>query len=143
VIVLRRKWSRGQVEARLANCLIGMEACVGAHHLSRKLQALGHDGQLMPAKYVCLYSKGQKTISAILRRCAMPDHEIAARAQRIKTLPDQASISSLRRETSRRRVAHQCLVASALLRVACLRIRGGRASGNPNFYPRPIRPGFS
>jgi transposase len=43
-IVLRRKWSRGQVEALLANlpaCLIGMEACVGAHHLSRKLQELG------------------------------------------------------------------------------------------------------
>jgi transposase len=32
-IVLRQKWSRGQVEARFANmsaCLIGMEACVGA-----------------------------------------------------------------------------------------------------------------
>ena len=39
-IALRQKWSRGQVETRLANmppCLIGMEACVGAHHLSRKL----------------------------------------------------------------------------------------------------------
>src|SRR6058998_559455 len=62
-IVLRQKWSRGQVEARLANlppCLIGMEACVGAHHLSRKLQMLGHDARLMPAKYVRPYSKGQK-----------------------------------------------------------------------------------
>ena len=62
-IVLRQKWSRGQVEARLANmppCLIGMEACVGAHHLSRKLQAHGHDARLMPAKYVRAYSKGQK-----------------------------------------------------------------------------------
>jgi transposase len=62
-IVLRQKWSRGQVEARLANmppCLIGMEACVGAHHLSRKLTALGHDARLMPAKYVRPYSKGQK-----------------------------------------------------------------------------------
>jgi transposase len=32
-IVLRQKWSRGQVKARLTNvppCLIGMEACVGA-----------------------------------------------------------------------------------------------------------------
>jgi transposase len=50
-IVLRQKWSRGQVEARLANmpsCLIGMEACVG------------HDARLMPAKYVRPYSKGQK-----------------------------------------------------------------------------------
>jgi transposase len=62
-LVLRQKWSRGQVEARLANlpsCLIGMEACAGAHHLSRKLRALGHDARLMPAKYVRPYSKGQK-----------------------------------------------------------------------------------
>jgi transposase len=62
-IVLRQKWSRGQVEARFANlppCLIGMEACVGAHHLSRRLRALGHDARLMPAKYVRPYSKGQK-----------------------------------------------------------------------------------
>src|SRR4030081_2135562 len=62
-IVLRQKWSRRQIEARLANmpsCLIGMEACVGAHHLSRKLQSHGHDARLMPAKYVRPYSKGQK-----------------------------------------------------------------------------------
>jgi transposase len=54
---------RGQVEARFANippCLIGMEGCVGAHHLSRKLSRLGHDARLMPAKYVRPYSKGQK-----------------------------------------------------------------------------------
>src|SRR5215472_15940982 len=42
-IVLRQKWSRGQVGSRFANlppCLVGMEACVGAHHLSRRLKAL-------------------------------------------------------------------------------------------------------
>src|SRR3954447_22245787 len=58
-----RSGSRGQVETRFANmspCLIGMEACVGAHHLSRKLKALGHDARLMPARYVRPYSKGQK-----------------------------------------------------------------------------------
>src|SRR3981189_3843 len=62
-IVLRQRWSRGQLEARFANmppCLIGMEACVGAHHLSRKLKMLGHDARLRPAKYVRPYSKGQK-----------------------------------------------------------------------------------
>ena len=62
-IVLRQKWSRTQVETRLANipaCVIGMEACVGAHHLSRRLKMLGHDARLMPAKYVRPYSKGQK-----------------------------------------------------------------------------------
>ena len=62
-IVLRQKLSRGQLETRLANippCLIGMEACVGAHHLSRKLKALGHDPRLMPAKYVKAFLKGNK-----------------------------------------------------------------------------------
>jgi transposase len=74
-IVLRQKWSRGQVDARLANmppCLIGMEACVGAHHLSRNLKALGHDARLMPAKYVRPYSKGQKTTSAMQRQSPRP-----------------------------------------------------------------------
>ena len=34
-IVGRQRWTRSQIRARLANmspCLIGMEACVGAHH---------------------------------------------------------------------------------------------------------------
>ena len=62
-IVHRRKFTAGKLEARLANlppCLIGMEACVGAHHLARRLIALGHDARLMPAKYVRPYAKGQK-----------------------------------------------------------------------------------
>src|SRR5437016_8368202 len=62
-IVLRQKWARGEVETRLAQlppCLFGVVACVGAHHLSRRLRMLGHDARLMPAKYVRPYSKGQK-----------------------------------------------------------------------------------
>ena len=62
-IVLRQKWSRSQLGSRFADmppCLVGMEACVGAHHLSRRLKALGHDARLMPARYVRPYSKGQK-----------------------------------------------------------------------------------
>ena len=50
------RWKHGSPICRRA-C---MEACVGAHHLSRKLQLLGHDARLMPAKYVRPYSKGQK-----------------------------------------------------------------------------------
>jgi transposase len=60
---LKRKLSRGQLENFLANlppCLTGMEACVGAHHLSRRLIALGHDARLMPAKYVKPFLKGHK-----------------------------------------------------------------------------------
>src|SRR3712207_6346893 len=62
-IVLRQKLSRGQVEQRLANmpsCLIGMEACVGAHHLSRQLLALGHDVKLIPAQFVSPFRKSHK-----------------------------------------------------------------------------------
>ena len=62
-MVLRQKLSRGQVTVRFANlpsCLIGMEACVGAHHLSRQLLGLGHDVRMMPARYVKPFLKGQK-----------------------------------------------------------------------------------
>ena len=62
-IVLRQKLSRGQVAARLSNmppCLVGMEACVGAHQLSRQLLALGHDVKLIPGQFVKPFLKGQK-----------------------------------------------------------------------------------
>jgi transposase len=62
-IVCKTKLSRRQLENRLANmppCLVGMEASVGAHHLSRQLIALGHDARLMPAKYVKAFLKGNK-----------------------------------------------------------------------------------
>ncbi len=44
-IVLRQKWSRGQVEARFANmppCQIGMEACVGDSFIDAYL-AIRHE----------------------------------------------------------------------------------------------------
>ena len=62
-IVLRQKWSRSQVEARFANmspCLIGMEACVGAHHLSRQFGALGHDARLISRKHKVVHISQSK-----------------------------------------------------------------------------------
>jgi len=62
-IVLRLKVSRDQLERRLANlqpCLIGLEACAGAHHVARKLRQLGHDVRLIPARYVKPFIKGHK-----------------------------------------------------------------------------------
>ena len=44
----------------LAPWLVGMEACVGAHHLSRQLLALGHDVKLVPGQFVKPFLKGQK-----------------------------------------------------------------------------------
>src|SRR5262245_23952193 len=54
-IVWQLKCSRAQLERRLANipcCLIGMEACSGAHYIARQLATLGHDVRLLPAQYV-------------------------------------------------------------------------------------------
>src|SRR5215207_7312515 len=62
-IVLRIKLSRAQLTRRPANlppCLIGMEACAGAHYIGRQLQALGHDVRLIPAQYVKPFLKGHK-----------------------------------------------------------------------------------
>ena len=55
--------ARGQLQSCLANvpvCLIGMEACAGAHHVGRQLAALGHDVRLLPAQYVKPFLKGHK-----------------------------------------------------------------------------------
>jgi transposase len=102
-IVLRQRWSRGQVEARLVNmppCLIGMEACVGAHHLSRRLHSQGHDARLMPAKYVRPYSKGQKNdfrdAEAIAEAVQRPTMKFVA----TKT-PDQLDLQALHRVRAR------------------------------------------
>jgi transposase len=62
-IILRQKLLRGKLLERLTNmapCLIGMEACAGAHHIARQLAALGHDVRVIPAKYVKPFLKGQK-----------------------------------------------------------------------------------
>ncbi|MBQ0819253.1 MULTISPECIES: IS110 family transposase [Microvirga] len=62
-ILLRRKVSRGQLQSCMANlpaCLIGMEACAGAHHVGRQLAALGHDVRLLPVQYVKPFLKGHK-----------------------------------------------------------------------------------
>ena len=44
--------------AKLAPCLIGMEACASAHYWARELKKLGHDVRLMPAKDVKAHRLG-------------------------------------------------------------------------------------
>ena len=61
--VLRRRLTRGKFLAFFASlppCLIGMEACSGAHHWAREFRSLGHEVRLMPAQYVKPYVKRGK-----------------------------------------------------------------------------------
>ena len=64
--VLRRRLYRSEVIdffAGLARCLIGLEACGGAHHWARELIKLGHDARLMAPQFVRPYRKSEKTDS--------------------------------------------------------------------------------
>jgi hypothetical protein len=62
-IVAKRRFTRKQLIIHMVNmpvCLIGMEACPGAHYLARVLRAQGHEVKLMPAEYVRPFVKSNK-----------------------------------------------------------------------------------
>lgn len=46
---------------KLPPCLVGMEACSGAHYWARELSKLGHDVRLIPPAYVAPFVKRGKT----------------------------------------------------------------------------------
>jgi transposase len=62
-VVLRQRSRRETIvglTAKLAACIVAMEACCGAHHLGRLLAAQGHVIRLMSPEYVRPYVKAQK-----------------------------------------------------------------------------------
>ena len=62
-IVTKKRFSRKQLLTFMVNlptCLIGIEACPGAHFLARALLNQGHDVKLMPAEYVRPFVKSNK-----------------------------------------------------------------------------------
>ena len=63
-VVVRRTLRRAKVLeyfAQLAPCVVGMEACGGAHYWARELAKLGHDARLMAPQFVAPYRKSEKT----------------------------------------------------------------------------------
>jgi len=62
-IAFRRKIKRlALVESfkKMAPCVVGMEACLSAHFVSRVIRQLGHEPRIIPAIYVKPFVKGQK-----------------------------------------------------------------------------------
>jgi transposase len=62
-VVLRRKVKRLALEStfdKLPRCIVGMEACLSAHFISRMLRGLGFEPRIIPAKYTKPFVKGQK-----------------------------------------------------------------------------------
>lgn len=65
--VLKKQLKRNQVASFFANlpaCLVGMEACGGAHHWARKLESFGHAVKLMAPQFVKPYVKTNKNDKA-------------------------------------------------------------------------------
>lgn len=45
---------------KLPRCIVGLEACLSAHFVSRTLRKMGFEPRIIPAVYVKPFNKGQK-----------------------------------------------------------------------------------
>ncbi len=62
-LVLRKKIKRMALMPtfeKLPRCVVGMEACLSAHIVSRSLRGLGFEPRIIPEIYVKPFKKGQK-----------------------------------------------------------------------------------
>jgi transposase len=97
--VLSKQLKRSEIVSFFTNlprCLIGMEACSGAHYWARKLMALGHDVRLMAPQFVKPYVKTNKNdrndAEAICEAVARPNMRFVP----VKT-PEQQTVLALHR----------------------------------------------
>jgi transposase len=91
-LIWRKELRRAQLLSfmrKLAPCLVGMEACGGAHYWARELAAMGHEVRLVSPALVTPYRKGNKTdrndAAAILEAVTRPTMRFVA----VKTIAQQ------------------------------------------------------
>jgi transposase len=102
-VVLRRMIRRlalTDVFNKLPGCIVGMEACLGAHFVSRTLRRLGFEPRIIPAKYTWPFTKGQKNdyndAEAIAEAALRPNLKLVREKTR-----DQLDLQALHRVRSR------------------------------------------
>lgn len=87
--------------ANLPECLVGMEACAGAHYRTRRLSSLGHQVKMIPPQYVKPYVRGNKNdyndALAIAEAVSRPEMRFIA----VKTIKQQ-DIQAVHRLRERR-----------------------------------------
>lgn len=95
--VLRRQLRRGEVLkffAKLPPCVVGMEACAGAHYWGREIAALGHEVRLMPPTRVKPYvSWGKKNDRADAAGCREAMSRPTMKFVPQKTVEQQAALA--------------------------------------------------
>lgn len=96
IACLKKTVSRKKLLSTLANlppCLVGMEACSGAHYWARELSKLSHDVRIMAPKFVVPYRKGGKNdnndAAAICEAVSRPDMRFVP----VKSAEQQAVLS--------------------------------------------------
>lgn len=101
--VLRLKIKRldlMKIFEKLPPCIVGMEACLSAHFVSRTLRGLGFEPRIIPAIYVKPFNKGQKNdyndAEAIAEAAIRPNlRTVSEKSQ------DQLDLQALHRVRSR------------------------------------------
>ena len=94
--VLKKSLKRAQMAAFFANlspCLVGMEACAGAHHWARKLQSFGHTVGLMAPQFVKPYVKSNKNDAADAQAICEAVTRPSMRFVAIKSVEQQAVLA--------------------------------------------------
>src|SRR5262252_7556746 len=94
-VVFNKSLRRSQVLpffAKLAPCLIGMEACASTHYWARELKKLGHNVRLMPAKDVKAYVKRNKNDAVDAAACCEAVQRPTVRTVPVKTPEQQAQL---------------------------------------------------
>ena len=108
--VLRKRLKREQLLKFFAGfppCLVGMEACGGAHYWARELQKMGHTVKLVAPQFVKPYVKGNKNdandAEAICEAAGRPNMRFVA----IKTVAQQElqAVHRIRSELVKQRTA--------------------------------------
>ena len=118
-VVFNKPLRRSQVLpffAKLAPCLIGMEACASAHYWARELKKLGHDVRLMPAKDVKAYVKRNKNDSVDAAACSEAVRRPTVRTVPVKTPEQQARAHAAPRARpagAATHASHQCVALAS------------------------------
>jgi transposase len=119
-VVINKKLSRKQLTAFIANlppCLIGLEACGGAHHWVRVFTGLGHTVRMMAPQFVKPYVKSNKNDAVDAEAICEAVQRPTMRFVPVKSI-EQQDIQSLHRVRSQlvdRRTAQANQIRGLLL----------------------------
>lgn len=94
--IINAQIKRARVLTHFVNkpaCLIAIEACGGAHHWARELQALGHSVRLLHAKAVRPFVSGNKTDATDARAIWLAVQQPGVKFVGIKSTQQQATLT--------------------------------------------------